>query len=128
MSNDSIRIRKTTIPNKFVLVWRDIQEHLVLDFNPIINGFYLTEYSNFVLIHWQGKPKGLRTWGMYDSQTQNYYSDSFEGNKEIYTNNQGRLLQLNENIHKTLPTAVVCIPNYTIEQVLALGGGYGQYY
>ncbi len=124
MPNDSVRIRKTTIPNKFVLVWREAKEFLILDFNPILQGFGLE--GPYVLIHRQGKPKGLRTWGIYDSSSQSYFSDSFEGDQPLIGISEVSLLQLNENIHKTLPTAVIYIPNITIEQVLNPGGsGYG---
>lgn len=93
-------------PAKFRLVTPNVpNSELELDFNPIINEFNLL--GSFALLHWQAKPKGKRTWGVYSSETDNYYSCSH------VNMNFGKVstLQIDEDKHKTVPTAVLHYPD-----------------
>ncbi len=87
---------------KFKISTPDVPgSELELDFNPIIDEFNLT--GNFILIHWQAKPKGFRQWGLYSSKEDNYQSVG------RFTQNIGRLksLQLNDQSVRTIPSAVL---------------------
>lgn len=90
--------------NKFQSVWHGVPDsQLVLNFNPIIDTYNLT--GVYVLLHWQAKPKNLRTWGIYDSQSKMYYS---VGSDElVFPPTKVRVLDVPETIIKTVPTAVL---------------------
>ena len=90
--------------NRFRLAWNGVQdEELNLDFNPIINAYKLT--GKYILLHWQAKPKNLRTWGIYDSETKTYCS---VGSDEIVLPAcQAKILDVPERVIKTVPTAVI---------------------
>lgn len=100
---------------KFQLTWTDSAEQLVLNFNPIIVSYQLK--GNYLLIHWQAKPKGIRTWGIYDSQSSNYYSKPYHQDLLIPVSESIRLLQIPETAFNTVPTAVLCVSNITIEKL-----------
>jgi hypothetical protein len=76
---------------------------LLLDFQPIISHYNLS--GNFCLLHWQARPKGLRGFGVYDSSSLSYY-DVNHNKLDILANNC-RTLQIDENVHKTNPVAVL---------------------
>lgn len=79
---------------------------LVLDFNPIIEQFKLSEgRQDYQLIHWQGKPKGDRQWGIYDPQTDTYRCGVFEGHTAMY--GASKLIMLDDATVQTIPSAVV---------------------
>ena len=80
--------------------------NLRMDFNPIIEQFRLR--GKFCLLHWQAKPFGERRWGVYDGGMDDYVSVKY---CELELRVISRLLQLDENIIKTVPTAVLLFPN-----------------
>ncbi|MEO1692182.1 MAG: hypothetical protein AAFR63_11735 [Cyanobacteria bacterium J06631_6] len=77
---------------------------LDLDFNPIINEKKLK--GNYTIIHWQGRPKGHREWGIYQSKDDSY--STFIGGSI----NAGvtELFMLDDKTAKTLPSAVLISP------------------
>ncbi len=78
---------------------------LELDFNPIIDNFNLK--GDYLLLHFQAKPKESRQWGVYASKTDSYHSiKEFDLDRP-----QARSLHLDETRHKTVPTAVLLIEN-----------------
>ena len=78
---------------------------LELDFNPIIKEFSLS--GDYLLIHFQARPKDYRRWGMYQSSTDSYISiDLFDLDLP-----KGRSLHLDETKHKTVPTGVILLEN-----------------
>ena len=78
---------------------------LELDFNPVIEEFDLS--GDFLLIHWQARPKGYRRWGIYVSGTDRYYSLKAI-DLERWT---GKTLQLDDMTAKTVPSAVLLVKN-----------------
>ena len=78
---------------------------LELDFNPIIEEFNLS--GDFLLIHWQAKPKGYRKWGIYASKSDRYYSLKAI-DMERWT---GKTLQLDDLTASALPSAVLLVKN-----------------
>jgi hypothetical protein len=79
---------------------------LVMNFFPIINQFRLN--GNFCLLHWQAKPFGERRWGVYDAGVDEYTSLQY---CELELKGIPRLLQVDENKVKTVPTAVLYFPD-----------------
>ena len=66
-------------PTKFNVSWSgrtQEKDKIVIDFEPIIDYFQLS--GDFVLIHWQSRPFGLRRWGAYDSFSHNYYPFDYD--------------------------------------------------
>lgn len=80
--------------------------NLAMDFNPIIEKFRL--HDRFCLLHWQAKPFGERRWGVFDGGTDNYVSVKYS---ELELNVVPQLLQIDEKIIKTVPTAVLFFDN-----------------
>ena len=76
---------------------------LELNFNPIIDEFNLT--VDYLLIHWQARPKGYRQWGVYASLTDSYHSVAGI-NSERWS---GQTLQLDDATAKTVPSAVLLV-------------------
>lgn len=95
----------------FLCEWWDgvvaIGTPLKLNFEPLIVDFDLT--GDFTLLHWQARPKFVRRWGIYDSKRDIYFSREYHQVKievpEI------RVLQVDERLSKSVPTAVLCFPN-----------------
>lgn len=79
--------------------------NLQMDFNPIIDWFRLR--GQFCILHWQAKPFGERRWGLYDAGIDKYTSLKY---CELQPRVIPRLLQVDENIVKTVPTAVLYFP------------------
>ena len=78
---------------------------LDLDFQPVIDQFGLE--GDFILIHWQARPKGHREWGIYSSR-----DDSYRSTSELAINLATvKSLQLDDATAKTIPSAVL----YTAE-------------
>ncbi len=76
---------------------------LELDFQPVIDQFELE--GDFILIHWQARPKGHRQWGIYSSRDDNYRSTS-----ELAINLASvKSLQLDDATAKTIPSAVLYV-------------------
>ncbi len=74
---------------------------LELDFQPVIDQFKLL--GDFVLIHWQARPKGHRQWGIYSSR-----DDSYRSTSELAINLANfKSLQLDDATAKTIPSAVL---------------------
>ena len=74
---------------------------LELDFQPIIDHFKLE--GNFILLHWQARPKGHREWGIYSSR-----DDSYRSIAEVKFNSVWlKSLQLDDATAKTVPSAVL---------------------
>lgn len=73
---------------------------LELDFNPIISQFQLE--GDFILIHWQARPKGHRQWGIYSSS-----DDSYRSIGELVINARTESLQLDDATASTIPSAVL---------------------
>ena len=79
---------------------------LEMNFNPLIDQFRL--HGNFCILHWQAKPKGERRWGVYDGGVDNYTSLKHD---QLQLQVVPQLLQVDENIIKTVPTAVLVFLN-----------------
>ena len=78
---------------------------LELDFQPVIDEFKLE--GDFILIHWQARPKGHRQWGIYSSK-----DDSYRSVAELKFNLlSAESLQLDDATAKSIPSAVL----YTAE-------------
>ncbi|MGL5874017.1 MAG: hypothetical protein ACRC2R_16885 [Xenococcaceae cyanobacterium] len=106
-----LRITKLKGKGKFHLSWDEKpREYLLLDFSPLIYVFNLE--GKYCLIHWQARPKGLRTWGIYDSVTNNYYPKTI--GKILVPQVNLELLQIDENNYATVPTAVLYLKNCSI--------------
>lgn len=92
-------------PN-FKLIWDNTENSLIyLDFAPLMREVNHQIGDKFAFLHWQARPKGLRRWGVYDGFTNNYYScdaDKIEIDKVEH-----KLIQIDENVIRTLPTAVI---------------------
>ncbi len=98
MSKQITKIQKA----KFKVVTPGVtNSELELDFQPVIDEFNLE--GNFILIHWQARPKGHREWGIYSSRDDNYRSIA-----ELKLNNVWlKSLQLDDTTAKTIPSAVL---------------------
>ncbi len=91
---------------RFNLCWeRQYDTAMVLDFNPLVEGFGLR--SPFCLLHFQARPKGLRRWGIYDGASDVYYSLSSE---RVKLEAPGRLIQIPDG-EGVMPTAVLLYDN-----------------
>jgi hypothetical protein len=82
---------------------------LKMDFNPIINKFRLA--GSFCLVHWQAKPFGLRRWGVYDGGKDKYYPFTWNG---ALCSTPPRFLQIDEELVKSVPTAVLLFLDTTV--------------
>lgn len=85
---------------------------LDLDFEPIITAFNLVKFQKFVLCHWQSRPKGIRGYGFYDWSKKQYLC--LDWDRVAIHKAQTKLYQLDENIIKTAPTAVICFPRVSL--------------
>jgi len=79
-----------------------------LSFAPIIETFGLS--GSYCLLHWQAKPKGLRRFGVYCSTSDSYTAIDHD-RLRINASGQSLALQINETLHKTVPTAVLYYPH-----------------
>ncbi len=95
LSKAKFKVSSYNVPNS----------ELELDFNPIIEEFNLE--GDFLLIHWQAKPKGYRRWGIYSSRSGLYYS-VVSIDIERWT---GKTLQLDDMTASTVPSAVLLVNN-----------------
>jgi hypothetical protein len=80
-----------------------------MDFNPIINWFHLR--GAFCILHWQAKPFGQRRWGIYDAKEDRYFSLKYH---ELQLRVMPQLLQIDETLIKTVPTAVLYFSRSTV--------------
>jgi len=112
-SKSLVKIKKTEVNNKFVITHYDLDGNvvkdgvLVIDFNPILN-ILPKESENFVLAHYQAKPKNLRTWGVYARG--NYYSFS-----NYFANSSSISIKLDEKNLILPPHAVLYYPNSVLK-------------
>lgn len=102
---------------KFRVNWDDVKyqkDVINLDFNPLINIFNLKQYPSYLLLHWQSRPKGLRRWGIYDGQFDQYYGCDFD--KMLFQEDSVnlQLLQIDETKLLLPPSAVVLLPNQSL--------------
>ena len=77
---------------------------MLIDFRPLMDAFGLSAGDDFVLIHWQAQPKGLRQWGLYSGKTDSYVSDR---GGDLPTGYDWERVQLDERAISTKPTAVL---------------------
>lgn len=75
---------------------------LEIDFNSVINELELT--GDFILLHWQARPRGLRQWGVYFSTTDMYHSFLFYKIPKEY---EWKGMQIEEKPGQLPPTAVL---------------------
>ena len=90
---------------KFQVTTPEANNELRLDFNPIIEQFGLDMAKPFKLIHWQGRPKGYREWGVYDSKSDSYSCGVWEDLPTFYGGS--KLLMLDDQTATTIPSAVI---------------------
>lgn len=79
---------------------------LEMDFNPFIDLLAIRN-TRFCMLHYQAKPFGERRWGIYDSSTDNYVSLE---SREVNIHTLPRLLQVDETLVKSVPTAILYFP------------------
>ena len=94
-------------PRKFKVSTLDVPgADIELDFNPLVERFNLNQgRQDYKLIHWQGRPKGDRQWGIYDPVEDSYICGVFEDHRTMYGGT--RLLMLDDSTANTLPSAVL---------------------
>lgn len=94
---------------KFKVVTPQVpNSELLLDFSTLINEFKLS--GDFLLIHWQARPKGYRQWGIYSS-----VDDSYRSVDELRINwSKVRSLQLDDKTANTIPSAVLLVENVAV--------------
>jgi hypothetical protein len=101
--------------HQFVVTWEHHpNDRIKLDFTPIINQFKLTAYQDFLLLHWQNRPRGLRRWGIFCYAPDQYYCTDYD--KIQLPNVETKLLQIPELQLRLPPSAVVLFPDCTITQ------------
>lgn len=110
--------------SQFNLKWEDVSDSTInLDFRPLQEKYNLR--GVYCLLHWQARPKGLRRFGVYESLKDNYLSvDS--GDLIIAPYLKTGVLQIDEKIYTTLPTAVMIYEKCYLQQLNAawfIGGG-----
>lgn len=106
--NRAPNIQKSLGKNGEIITGSEIK----LNFHPLIKQFNLV--GNYVLIHWQAKPKGLRRFGVYCS-TDSYRAVDY--NKLVFDDlpfSRMNAIQVDENYIRTVPTAVLHIDDCTV--------------
>lgn len=100
-------------PFTFKSQWEGVRNsELILNWKPIIDQFQLT--GNFLLIHWQARPKHYRRWGFYYSGHDHYYTCDYD--QLIFQDLvMVELLQISETKWNTTPVAPVLIKNVVVE-------------
>jgi hypothetical protein len=97
-------------PGTFLCKWYDgnqqIDRPLKLNFDVLIEYFGLT--GDFVLLHWQARPKFVRRWGIYCHRSDRYHSCDY--NQLLIGATLIEPLQIDESLFKTVPTAVLYMP------------------
>ena len=108
------QIIKKIQKGKFLLWW-DLHPTLkiTVDFLPLIKQFQLS--NNFVLAHWQARPKGLRRWGFYDGFSDNYYGVDYDKIEVEALCDSTRFLQMDEIKLNHPPSAVILFNNSRID-------------
>lgn len=92
----------------FKIFWtKNPTETIILNFTPLIKAFNLSQYDNYVLLHWQAKPKNLRRFGAY--QPDEYFGIDYQNFSSENINCQ--LIQIPEDNITTNPVATLLFPN-----------------
>jgi hypothetical protein len=114
-------IKHSNYLGRISIHWTDDSDRVIpnsiiqMDFNPLINAFNLK--GAFCLIHWQGKPFGLRRWGVFCNQSKHYYTVDYN-QIQFAPQHQLELLQIDENKFPDIrPTAVLYIANAKVVEV-----------
>ena len=96
---------------QFRVFWETYEkQELRLDFRPLLS--QLNFKGNMVILHWQGRPWGLRRWGVYCSRSDQYYG--VDHDKINLNECPCDTFQIPEKQFKTLPSAVLVFRNCTI--------------
>lgn len=90
------------------------EPNLELDFEPIISNFHLYKIKQFVLCHWQSRPKGVRGFGFYDWYSKTYHC--IDWNRILISKATSKPIQLDETQFQSTPTAVLYYPNCRLIQ------------
>lgn len=103
LSDATFRINWEGVPNS----------SLKINFAALINHFGLE--GNFVLLHWQAKPFGLRQWGLYEHQSDRYFSRAFD-QVQFGANLSMQTLQIDEvKFAGIRPTAMLYFPDAYVD-------------
>jgi hypothetical protein len=101
---------------KFLLRYRNMPNfELEMDFSPFNKIFNLKE--TYTLLHWQAAPKGLRTWGAYVAAPDRDDYIVFDYPEFEPCNHPHQLLQIDEVLVNTRPTAVIYYPDRVMIKV-----------
>ncbi|MFP4298678.1 MAG: hypothetical protein ACLFT0_12560 [Spirulinaceae cyanobacterium] len=82
-----------------------------MDFTPFLR---LPNADRFVILHFQGKPKYYRQWGIYSVKLDEYFSRGWQQikfDKGLTTH----AYSLDETKYKTLPSSVMVYENAKLE-------------
>lgn len=106
LGQEITRINET----KFISVWHGVPDsNLVLNFEPVIKAYGLT--GTYCLLHWQAKPRNLRTWGIYCSDSKQYFSVGSDD--LVFPMCQPKLVDVPESIVRSVPTAMILLEGVT---------------
>ncbi len=101
-----------TSPGNFTSQWQGISNStLNVNFNPLIKQHNLS--GNFILLHWQAKPKPYRRWAYYKSPEDIYVPFDWDRLK-INTRLNLKPIEISEEKWGTVPTAVIYLPNVIV--------------
>lgn len=79
---------------------------LAMDFQPVVNAIRRKAGNKpFVFLHWQAKPIGVRTWGVFSVNAEGQTKYLSSENIEINSTNSPSTIQINEVLFKVKPTA-----------------------
>lgn len=91
---------------QFRVFWEGKEKQaLRLNFNPLIE---VIENKDSVILHWQGRPFGLRRWGVYCIQSDTYYGIDAD---KLNLKGCPKTIQIPELQNRTIPTAVLVFEN-----------------
>jgi hypothetical protein len=101
---------------KFLLKYKNLPSfELEMDFSPFAKIFNLR--GAYTLLHWQAIPKGLRTWGAYVTSPDRDEYLVFDYPEFESSNHPHQLLQIDEVLVNTKPTAVIYYPDRVMVKV-----------
>lgn len=97
---------------QFKVFWEQYEtQALRLDFRPLVTQLNIN--SPTVFLHWQGRPFGLRRWGVYCWESDQYYG--VDHDKLTLGDLPAITYQIPEKQFKTLPTAVLVYRNCVVQ-------------
>jgi len=100
---------------KFLLKYKNLPSfELEMDFSPFAKIFNLR--GAYTLLHWQAIPKGLRTWGAYVTSPDRDEYVIFDYPDFEPTTAKHQVLQIDEVLVNTKPTAVIYYPDMIMVQ------------